>query len=119
MCASVFLNGNAEERGTHLSFYIAVIEGPNDALLPRLFRQVVSLLLINQETEHRNIVGIFRPDITSPAYIRPTGGINMATGLPTLCLLDSIIDNDEFIKDDCMFLGVVINTTNIPQPCHN
>ena len=59
MCASVFLNGNDEGRGTYLSFYIAIMEGPNDDRLPWPFLQVVSLLLINQETEYRNIVGTF------------------------------------------------------------
>ena len=116
MCARVYLNGDGMGKSTHLSFFFVIMKGPYDALLPWPFRQKVTLMLINQDAGHKNVIDSFRPDPDSNSFQRPIKrDMNIASGCPMFCRLDYLLTNG-FIKEDCVFLGVVVDTINIPQP---
>ena len=116
MCARVYLNGDGMGKATHLSFFFVIMKGPYDALLPWPFRQKVTLMLINQETGQRNVIDSFRPDPDSNSFQRPMKrDMNIASGCPMFCELNHLLLNG-FVKEDCIFLGVVVDTSNIPQP---
>ncbi len=114
MCARVYLNGDGSGKNTHLSFFFCVMRGPNDALLPWPFHQKVTLLLLNQNGQ-KNVVDQFRPDTQSSSFQRPIHReMNIASGCPTFCPLSEL--HNGFVKDDCIFLGVIVDTLGIPKP---
>ena len=114
MCARVYLNGDGMGKEKYLSFFFVIMRGPNDSLLPWPFQQKVTLLLINQNGG-KNIVDQFRPDTYSSSFQQPIKReMNIASGCPTFCLLSQL--QKGFIKDDCLYLGVIVDTTGIPVP---
>ena len=114
MCARVYLNGDGMGKGSHLSLFFVVMKGPNDALLPWPFQQKVTILLVNQYGK-KNVIDQFRPDPQSSSFQRPFNReMNIASGCPLFCRLDSL--KDGYIKDDCLFIGVVVDTNGIPKP---
>lgn len=115
MCARVYLNGDGMGKSTHLSFFFVLMKGPYDALLLWPFRQKVTLMLINQEGR-RHVIDSFRPDPDSNSFQRPVKrDMNIASGCPMFCRLDHLLTNG-FVREDCIFLGVIVDTSNIPQP---
>ena len=114
MCARVYLNGDGSGKNTHLSFFFCVMRGPNDALLPWPFQQKVTLLLLNQNGR-KNVIDQFRPDTQSSSFQRPVHReMNIASGCPTFCPLSEL--HNGFVKEDCIFLGVIVDTAGIPKP---
>lgn len=114
MCARVYLNGDGMGKGTHVSLFFVIMKGPNDALLPWPFQQKVTLVLINQNGK-KNVVDQFRPDPQSSSFQRPLNReMNIASGCPLFCRLDSL--KDGYVKDDCLFMGIVVDTNGIPKP---
>ncbi len=49
LCLRVYLNGDGSGRGTHVSFFITLMKGEFDPLLPWPFKQTVSLSLLAQD----------------------------------------------------------------------
>ena len=73
-------------------------------------------MLINQEMGHRNVIDSFQPNPDSSLFQRPMKhDMNVALGCPRFCELNHLLSNG-FVKEDCLFLGVVVETLNIPQP---
>lgn len=114
MCARVYLNGDGSGKNTHISFFFCMMRGPYDALLPWPFQQKVTLLLLNQNGKN-NVVDQFRPDTLSSSFQRPIHReMNIASGCPTFCPLSEL--HNGFVEEDSIFLGIIVDTTNIPQP---
>ena len=112
MCARVYLNGDGMGKGTHLSFFFVVMKGPFDALLPWPFKQKVTLIIINQAGK-KHVTDTFRPDPQSNSFQRPTQKeMNVASGCPMFIRQDQLL-NGGFVKDDCIFLRVVVDVTDI------
>ena len=115
MCARVYLNGDGIGKGTHLSLFFVVMKGSNDAVLQWPFKQKVTLVLLNQQSGKKNIVDQFRPDPQSSSFQRPINReMNIASGCPMFCRLDQL--KDGFIKDDCIFIGIIVDTSGIIKP---
>ena len=110
MCARVYLNGDGMGKGTHLSFFFVVMKGPFDALLPWPFKQKVTLTIINQAGK-KHVTDTFRPDPQSNSIQRPTQEeMNVASGCPMFIRLEQLL-NGGFVKDDCIFLTTVVDTS--------
>lgn len=114
MCARMYLNGDGMGRGTHLSLFFVVIRGEYDALLPWPFSQKVTLVLIDQVTQ-RHISDTFRPDPQSSSFARPRSEMNVASGCPLFVSL-ATLDGGGYIKDDAMFIKIIIDPTNVYKP---
>lgn len=113
MCARIYLNGDGLGKETHLSLFFVIMKGPNDALLTWPFEQKVSLTLINQYGK-KDVIDQFRPNPLSSSFQRPIKReMNIASGCPRFCRLDQL--KDGYIKDDCIFLGLVVDTSNLKQ----
>ena len=110
-CLRLYMNGDGAGKGTHLSFFITLMRGEYDALLPWPFRQAVTLTLVDQNKQ-RDIVQSFRPEPTSSSFQRPRNEMNIASGCPMFASV-SVLDNSSYIKDDTMFLKCKINTTGL------
>ncbi len=102
LCLRLYMNGDGTGKGTHLSFFITLMRGEYDALLPWPFRQAITLTLVDQNKQ-RDIVQSFRPEPTSSSFQRPRNEMNVASGCPTFALV-SVLDNVSYVKDDTLFL---------------
>ena len=110
-CLRLYMNGDGAGKGTHLSFFITLMRGEYDALLPWPFRQAVTLTLVDQNKQ-RDIVQSFRPEPTSSSFQRPRNEMNIASGCPMFASV-SVLDNSSYVKDDTMFLKCKISTTGL------
>jgi TNF receptor-associated factor 3 len=84
------------------------MRGDYDRLLPWPFQQKVTFKLIDQG-QGQHIVGSFRPSLQ-----QPNGGVNVASGCP-LFVPRAVLNNGEYIKEDVMFLKIMVDTTGIPS----
>jgi TNF receptor-associated factor 3 len=114
MCARMYLNGDGMGRGTHLSLFFVVMRGEYDSLLPWPFSHKVTLILIDQVGQ-RHISDTFRPDPQSSSFVRPKNEMNVASGCPLFVSLMTL-DSGGYVKDDAMFIKMVIDTTNVHKP---
>ena len=111
MCMRVYLNGDGKGKGTHISVFFVLMRGQYDALLRWPFRQKITLMLMDQDNvEH--VIDSFRPDPSSSSFQRPRRETNIASGCPTFCPL-SELNNHAYVKDDTMFIKVIVDTTDI------
>ena len=118
MCARVYLNGDGMGKGTHLSFFFVVMKGPFDALLPWPFKQKVTLTIINQAGK-KHVTDTFCPDPQSNSFQRPTQKeMNVASGCPMFIHHEQLL-NGGFVKDDCIFLRAVVDTSIDDPSCKN
>ena len=114
MCARLYLNGDGMGRGTHLSLFFVVMRGEYDSLLPWPFHQKVTLVLIDQEG-HRHISDTFRPDPSSSSFKQPRSEMNIASGCPLFVSL-ATLDGGGYVKDDTMFIKIVVDTADLHRP---
>ena len=111
MCARIYLNGDGKGKGTHISIFFVIMRGQYDALLRWPFRQKITFMLMDQDNvEH--VIDSFRPDPNSSSFQRPRRETNIASGCPTFCPL-SELNNHAYVKDDTMFIKVIVDTTDI------
>ena len=114
MCARVYLNGDGLGKGTHLSFFFVLMRGPSDVLLTWPFKQKVTLSLINQSGE-KHVTDSFRPDPQSSSFQRPgRKKMNIASGCPMFIRVEHLL-NGGFVKDDSIFLRIVVDTSDLPK----
>ncbi|XP_064383978.1 TNF receptor-associated factor 5-like [Halichondria panicea] len=111
LCLRLYMNGDGTGKGTHLSFFITLMRGEYDALLPWPFRQAVTLTLVDQNKQ-QDIVQSFRPEPISSSFQRPRNEMNVASGCPTFAPV-SVLDKNSYVKDDTLFVKCNINTTEL------
>ena len=87
------------------------MRGPFDVLLTWPFKQKVMLTLINQVGKKH--ICHFRPDPTSSSFQRPGQEVNIPAGFPMFIRIDNLLSGG-FVKDDTVFLRIVIDTTDLP-----
>ncbi|XP_065845080.1 TNF receptor-associated factor 3-like [Oscarella lobularis] len=114
LCARLYLNGDGMGKGTHLSLFFVVMRGEYDALLPWPFQPKVTLVLMDQ-TYGRHVSDTFRPDPTSSSFKKPRNEMNIASGCPLFVPL-STLDGGDYIRDDTLFIKVVVDTSDITRP---
>ena len=102
MCLRLYMDGDGSGKGTHLSFFLTLMRGEYDALLPWPFKQTVTLTLLDQDKQ-KDIFQSFRPDPSSSSFQRPINEMNVASGCPKFAPL-SILENPSYVKDDTIFL---------------
>ena len=107
------MDGDGSGKGTHLSFFLTLMRGEYDALLPWPFRQTISLVLLDQDRQ-KNIVQSFRPDPDSSSFQRPVNEMSVASGCPKFAPL-SILDNPSYVKDDTMFLQCRVDCSGLEK----
>ncbi|XP_025774752.1 TNF receptor-associated factor 3 isoform X3 [Puma concolor] len=115
MCARVYLNGDGMGKGTHLSLFFVIMRGEYDALLPWPFKQKVTLMLMDQGSSRRHLGDAFKPDPNSSSFKKPTGEMNIASGCPVF-VAQTVLENGTYIKDDTIFIKVIVDTSDLPDP---
>ena len=112
LCLRVYLNGDGSGRGTHISFFITLMKGEFDALLPWPFKQTVSLSLLAQDGVSRDITQSFKPDEDSSSFQMPKSEMNVASGCPQFCSL-AVLENPSYARTDTIYLKGAINVRGI------
>nr|ATL64850.1 TRAF3 [Sinanodonta woodiana] len=115
MCARVYLNGDGMGKNTHMSLFFVVMRGEYDALLPWPFQQKVTLMLLDQQSGQRHLSDTFKPDPASSSFKRPTTEMNIASGCP-LFVSHSVLETPTYIKDDIIFIKLMLDLSNLPPP---
>ena len=115
MCARVYLNGDGMGKGTHMSLFFVVLQGLYDKLLPWPFRQKVTMTLLDQTNEQKNIVEEFKPDPHSTSFMRPTTAMNTACGCPKF-VPHSVLETPRYIKDGTFFLKLQVDLKKLKHP---
>ena len=115
MCLFLYLDGDGSGKGTHLSFYIAVMKGEHDDRLMWPFQQEITLTLEDQNhQQHNNIAHCFKPDPAeyNASFQRPSphSEMNVAFGFPKFAPL-TVLDNPSYVKDDILRLHCIVDTT--------
>ena len=114
MCARIYLNGDGLGKGTHLSFFFVIMRGPFDALLTWPFKQKVMLTLLNQIGK-KHVTDHFRPDPQSSSFQQPgRKEMNIASGCPMFIRIEHLMSGG-YIKDDSIFLRIVVDTSDLPK----
>ena len=113
MCARLNLKDDGAGNNTHLSLFLVLQRGEYDVLLDWPFKQKVTFILFDQSELKENIVDAFKPDPNSSSFKRPEMNTELM-GLPEFCSLECLNStNHQFIKDDTMFIKVVVNTNGL------
>ena len=116
MRARLYLNGDGNARGTHLSLFFVLMRGANDALLKFPFNYKVTFCLYDQSGTGRHIIDSFRPDIRSNSFQRPRSDMNIASGIPKFARLEVIEQQgNPYVRDDTMFIKVLVDFGDMPK----
>ena len=114
MCIRAYLNGDGIGFKTHLSVFFVLMKGEYDPLLKWPFESKVSLILVDQNL-CKHVVQTFKPNADSNSFQRPRQDMNVASGCPKFAEL-SVLENNDYVKDDVMFLKCIVDTAKIFHP---
>jgi hypothetical protein len=116
MCLRVYLYGDGNARRTHMSIFFVLMRGDFDPILKFPFCFKVAFCLYDQIGQQRHIIDSFRPDVKSNSFQRPRSDMNIASGIPKFVPLSLIQqENNPYIRDDAMFIKVLVDFGNIPK----
>lgn len=117
MAIKVYLNGDGEGRGTHLSLYVVLMPGDFDELLLWPFRQTVSLSILDQSGARNHHSLSFRPDPASRSFFRPDPKSvgNLAVGFSCFCPLNQLEagKNAIYVRDDTLFVKAKVDMSGL------
>lgn len=104
----IYPHGDSDALGTHLSVFMAIAKGKYDPILtwPFPYRFTIKLLNQNGGKDHTER---FKPDWRSICFDRPADLVNPATGNPSFITLKSLFANDDYLKNDVMFIKCEIH----------
>ena len=107
MCINVYPNGYSEAKGSHVSVYIKLLEGPNDESLHWPFLETVQLELLNQLADSGHHVRTLTLDADD--NVRPdTGGWGYSYFLPHPKLSHDSSRNIQYLMDDTLYFRVTV-----------
>ncbi|CAG01315.1 unnamed protein product [Tetraodon nigroviridis] len=78
---------------------------------PYLCAQVTLMLLDQNNREH--IIDAFRPDVSSSSFQRPVSDMNIASGCPLFCPLSKLDCKNSYIRDDTIFIKVIVDLSGL------
>ncbi|CAF1214902.1 unnamed protein product, partial [Rotaria sordida] len=114
----LYMNGDGQARGTHLSLFFVLMRGDYDSILTWPFHYKITFCLYDQTGSQRHIIDSFRPDIKSNSFQRPRSDMNVASGIPKFLPLSIIQEtNNLYVRDDCMFIRCLVDFESMPKMC--
>ncbi|CAF1144786.1 unnamed protein product [Didymodactylos carnosus] len=112
----LYLHGDGNARRTHMSLFLLIMRGSFDAIVKWPFSFKVIFCFYDQSGQQRHIIVSFRSDINSNSFQRPRSEMNIASGIPKFFPLPMIIEDDNnYIKDDTMFIKCLIDFGDISK----
>ena len=111
LCLRLYMDGDGSGKGSHLSFFLTIMKGEYDALLPWPFSQMVTLMLVDQNKK-KHIIQCFKPEPSSSSFWRPQSEMNVASGCPKFAPL-SVLSDPNYVQEDTIFFKVIVDTTGL------
>eukprot|EP00112_Aurelia_sp_Birch-Aquarium-sp1_P021887 Seg5995.2 transcript_id=Seg5995.2/GoldUCD/mRNA.D3Y31 product="TNF receptor-associated factor 3" protein_id=Seg5995.2/GoldUCD/D3Y31 len=111
MCARIYLNGDGQGKGSHISLFFVVMRSEYDALLDWPFPCKITMKLLAQEGSN-HVSEAFRPDPNSSSFRRPTSEMNIASGVP-LFVSQQKVASGPYVKKDSIFIQVNVDLSAI------
>ena len=106
MRVRLYPNGDGMGRGTHVSIFFQIMEGPYDGILEWPFNKRVYFQILDHNGV-KQFIDAFRPDLASISFQRPRRGPNISTGCPLFVALKDL-ENHPCLKDDTLFVKVIV-----------
>ena len=110
---SICPDGQRDGAGTHISLFIVVMKGANDAILPWPFDKRVTFKLIDQQEnpiDRENIVLFFKANPENKkCFGRPVTDQNTGHGFPKFVSHDKLRER-RYIVDDTIFIQIELAT---------
>ena len=100
----------------HLSIYLTLHRSQFDPVLVYPFPYSMTLYLCDQSGQEGDIKSTIRADLTSPAFVRPSGEKNPEVGVMKFCQLDSLTKTgSNYLKDGVFFIRVLFHFMDPPS----
>ena len=99
----VYLNGDGEAKGSHISCFVQVRKGEYDERMSWPFRHRVQLMLEGLDGA-RNIHQTMTPDLQSNSFQCPKGKDNTAIGIPFFAMKSVLTEGRGYVKNGKMFI---------------
>ncbi|CAF4614872.1 unnamed protein product [Didymodactylos carnosus] len=116
MRARLYLQGDGNAKGTHMSLFFVLMKGDHDAVLKWPFNYKVTFCLYDQSGQNQNVIDSFRPDTKSYSFQRPQSEMNIASGIPKFFPLSIIKqDGNNYVRDDTMFIKIIVDFAELPK----
>ena len=113
MCIKVYPNGFAQDKGSHVSVYLKLLEGPNDKSLHWPILGTGKLELLNQSADGCHHVRTLTLDTTR--NIGPCQSTGYSKFLPHSELSHDSARNTQYLMDDTLYFRVTVTVGN-PKP---
>ncbi|CAF0831963.1 unnamed protein product [Adineta steineri] len=108
----LYLNGDGNARGTHLSLFLVIMRNEFDAIIHWPFKYKIIFTLLNQ-LQSDSPSKYFWPDVNLASFHRPTTDMNTACGIPKFFPLDIFKKTyAEYVQNDTMFVKVEVDFTS-------
>ena len=114
VCLLLYLNGDGSGKGTHLSFFLAIMKGDYDVMLSWPFQRRVTMMLLDQD-KRKNIVRSFHTEPSSSCFQQPKTKRNSGYGFSKFAPL-SVLSNRTYVRKDTLYLKIIVDKTGLDQP---
>ena len=106
-CVRLYLQGDGEGKGTHISIFFVVMKSEFDELLQWPMRKQVIIQLVNLRNEADRVIETFFSNTRLSSFQRPTENMNVAVEYPRLISIEQFL-NRGFVKDNSTFIKVTV-----------
>ena len=106
-CVRLYLQGDGEGKGTHISIFFVVMKSEFDELLRWPMRKQVIIQLVNLRNEADSVIETFFSNTRLSSFQRPTENMNVAVEYPRLISIEQFL-NRGFVKDNSTFIKVTV-----------
>ena len=99
--------GDGMGKGTHMSIFLQLMEGPFDGILTWPFKHKVTFMILDQGREE-NVIDVFHPNPNCSSFKRPQDKPTILLGSPLFFSLQNL-DTYGYLRDDTMYIQVDID----------
>ena len=114
LCLNVDANGYGVRKGTHVSVFVFLMKGENDAHLQWPFEHNVTYGILNWKRDENHVIRTtnFKMALTTDkervtSQERAEGGGGFLDLLPHSSLYDGALNNTQYLHNDCLCLQVL------------
>ncbi|XP_041094563.1 TNF receptor-associated factor 1-like [Polyodon spathula] len=101
----IYLNGNEQAKGTHISLYFTLQTGDFDSLLKWPFAEPVRLSILSQTNREDSALHCLSPSGLLLSLQKPSVNGNMPYGLPMFVSLTELYSRlAQFVPEDTLFV---------------
>ncbi|CAF0994098.1 unnamed protein product [Didymodactylos carnosus] len=116
MCMKLYLSGDGNARGTHLSLFFVIMHGEFDSVLKWPFSYKITFCLFDQSGQQHHIINSILSNIESNSFQQPQTQMTSASGIEKffpLAMLQQ--DGNNYVKNDIMFIKCLVDFNGMPE----